>query len=107
MVALSLAIGLGAGMTAWRTVSLDQSLSARSAADPAIAYLFYARLDRVLAGEEGIGLEGIMTGDFVDHSDAQEAGQSIDELVERMRAFGQTFPAPDSISTRSKPPATA
>lgn len=62
------------------------------AANPKTAESFYAELQKVLRGEPGANLDGMVTADFVDHEVGADTGRSASDLVAQLSAFGEFFP---------------
>ena len=105
LAGLTLAIGLTMASLAWRVISFDPPISTLEAADPTIGYAFYDGIDQVLAGQPADALEQVVSGGFVDHGSGSDDGQSVDQLVDELIAFRQSFPGTrlvvDGIETAS------
>jgi predicted ester cyclase len=89
---VSIVIFSAAGIFAWRTVSVRQTVPSLNTADPTVGYAFYAALGQVLAGDEATSLQRLVTDDFVDHESNAAPAQGIDGLTAELSAFGATFP---------------
>ena len=89
---LAIAVGLALGAVVWEIGRPDSSELAFDKPDPAIGRAFYAAVNRTLAGGNGADLVAEVRDTFVDHTDSNGDGDSIDGLVNRLGEYGLLFP---------------
>lgn len=90
--ALAFAIVLTTVSVAWRISSYSNATTAVHATDPKIGRDFYAAVADTLSGRDPDALRAVVTPDFADHGPPASGAVSIDATIDRLTAFGSTFP---------------
>lgn len=89
---LTMAVVPIVGAVVWQSASFARTAPVIDTADPAVGFAFYAGIERLLAGERGSGLSGIVSDDFGDHAKGASQPRPVGALIDDLVALESSFP---------------